>query len=161
MFRSLTRQQRLVVITGTVIIALIFLSAVLILLFDQPPQALPWPDLGAPCEANAALIFRQRGVAASVAITREAMLVTVSGSSDEAWDVFSATTRLAEMGCGPYNLIRIDVPDPDGRSDVRLYYELTGPELQLWAEGKMNDAQLAERMRRQMYQTSPIATPTP
>jgi hypothetical protein len=161
MFRSLTRQQRLVVITGAVVIALIFLSAIALLIFDQPPQALPLPDLGAPCEANAALLFRQNGVASSVSITREALLVTLSGASDQAWDVFSATTRLAAIGCGPYNLIRVDVPDPDGRPDVRLYYELTGPELQLWAEGKLNDAQLAERMRRQMYQTAPFVTLTP
>ena len=98
---------------------------------------------------------------ASVSITREALLVTINGSSDEAWDVFSATTRLVAMGCGPYNLVRVDVPDPDGRPDVRLFYELTGPELQLWVEGKINDAQLAERMRRQMYQTVPFVTPTP
>jgi hypothetical protein len=161
MFRSLTRQQRLIFIASAVFIAVIFLSAVLLLIFDQPPPALPRPDLGGPCEANAALVFRQQGVAASVSITREAMLVTISGSSDEAWDVFSATTRLATMGCGPYNLVRVDVPDPDGRPDVRLFYELTGPELQLWAEGKLNDAQLAERMRRQMYQAVPFVTPTP
>jgi hypothetical protein len=161
MFRSLTRQQRLILVTGAVVIALIFLSAVALLIFDQPPQALPWPDLGGPCEANAALIFRQHGVASSVSITRSALFVTVSGSSDQAWDVFSATVRLAAIGCGPYNLIRVDVPDPDGRPDVRLYYELTGPELQLWADGNIDDAQLAERMRRQMYQTVPVMTPTP
>jgi hypothetical protein len=161
MFRSLTRQQRLVLIASTAIIAFIFISAILLLLTDQPPQALPWPDLGAPCEANAALVFRQRGVAASVVITREALLVTVDGSSDQAWDVFSATTRLVTMGCGPYNLIRVDVPDPEGRPDVHLLYELTGPELQMWVEGQLNDAQLAERMRRQMYQTIPFTTPTP
>ncbi len=161
MFRSLTRQQRLILIAGTIMIAFIFLGAMMLLLFDQPPQALPWPDIGAPCEANAALVFRQEGVAASVSITREALLVTISGPSDQAWDVFSATTRLAAMSCGPYNLVRVDVPDPDGRPDVRLSYELTGPELQLWAEGKLNDAQLAERMRRQMYQTVPFVTPTP
>jgi hypothetical protein len=161
MFRSLTRQQRVILVASTAIIAIIFLSAILLLLTDQPPQALPWPDLGAPCEANAALVFRQQGVASSVSITRAALLVTVSGSSDQAWDVFSATTRLAAMGCGPYNLVRVDVPDPDGRPDVRLFYELTGPELQMWVEGKLNDAQLAERMRRQMYQTVPFVTPTP
>ena len=161
MFQSLTRQQRLIVIASTAFIAIIFLSAILLLLTDQPPQALPWPDLGAPCEANAALVFRQQGVASSVSITREALLVTVNGSSDQAWDVFSATTRLAAMGCGPYNLVRVDVPDPDGRPDVRLSYELTGPELQLWVEGQINDAQLAERMRRQMYQTVPFVTPAP
>jgi hypothetical protein len=161
MFRSLTRQQRLLVIASTAIIAVIFLSAILLLLTDQPPLELPWPDIGAPCEANAALAFRQQGIAASVSITRAAMLVTVDGPSSQAWDVFSATTRLAAMNCGPYNLIRVDVPDPEGRSNVRLYYELTGPELQLWAEGKIDDGQLAGRMRRQMYQTVPDATPTP
>jgi hypothetical protein len=161
MLRSLTRQQRLALIAGTAIIAGVFLTAILLLVTDEPPQPLAWPDTGAPCEANAALAFRQQGVAASVSITREALLVTVSGSSDQAWDVFSATTRLAALGCGPYNLIRVDVPDPEGRADVRLSYELTGPELQRWAEGQLNDAQLAERMRRQMYQTVPFATPTP
>jgi hypothetical protein len=161
MFRSLTRPQRTILIAGAAIIALIFLGAVLLLFNDQSPQPLPWPDIGAPCEANAALAFRQQGVAASVSITREALLVTISGSSDQAWDVFSATMRLTTMGCGPYNLVRVDVPDPEGRSDMRLSYELTGPELQLWAEGKLSDAQLAERMRRQMYQTVPFVTPTP
>jgi len=161
MLRSLTRQQRLVLIAAVTIIAFIFITAILLLLTDEPLQPLAWPDIGAPCEANAALVFRQRGVAASVAITREALLVTVNGSSDQAWDVFSATTRLPAMGCGPYNLVRVDVPDPDGRPDVRLFYELTGPELQMWVEGQLNDAQLADRMRRQMYQTLPFVTPTP
>ena len=159
MLRSLTRQQRLALLASAAIISGLFLAAILLLLTDEPPQPLAWPDIGAPCEANAALAFRQRGVAASVAITREALLVTVNGSSDQAWDVFSATTRLGTMGCGPYNLIRVDVPDPEGRPDVRLYYELTGPELQLWADGKLDDAQLAVRMRRQMYQAVPFATP--
>ncbi|CAG0936073.1 hypothetical protein TFLX_04937 [Thermoflexales bacterium] len=161
MLRSLTRQQRLALIAAVTFIAFTFIAALVLLITDVPPPRLTWPDLGAPCEVNAALAFRQQGVAASVSITREAMLVTVSGTSDQAWDVFSATTRLVPMGCGPYNLIRVDVPDPDGRSDVRLLYELTGPELQMWAEGQINDAQLAERMRRQMYQTVPFVTPTP
>ena len=161
MLRSLTRQQRLALIAAVTIIAFIFIAAIVLLLTDEPPPPLVWPDLNAPCEANAALAFRQQGVASSVSITREAMFVTVNGSSAQAWDVFSATTRLVPMGCGPYNLVRVDVPDPEGRSDVRLFYELTGPELQMWAAGQLNDAQLAERMRRQMYQTTPIATPTP
>ena len=161
MLRSLTRQQRLIVTAGAAIITFIFIAAIGLLLTDEPPQPSAWPDLGAPCEAKAALVFRQQRVAASVSITREALLVMVDGSSDQAWDVFSATTRLAAMGCGPYNLIRVDVPDPEGRPDVRLSYELTGQELQLWVGGQLNDAQLAERMRRQMYQTVPFVTPTP
>jgi hypothetical protein len=38
---------------------------------------------------------------------------------------------------------------------------LTGPELQLWVDGQLNDGQLAERMRRQLYQALPFATPAP
>lgn len=159
MLQSLTRQQRLILFASATILTFIFITALVLLLTDESPRPLPWPDLGAPCEANAALVLRQQGVASSVAITREALLVTVDGPSSEAWDVFSATTRLVTMGCGPYNLIRVDVPDPEGRPGVRLFYELTGPELQMWAEGKINDGQLAERMRRQMYQTVPFLTP--
>jgi hypothetical protein len=161
MLRSLTRQQRIALIAVVAINAFILTAAVVLLFTDEPPQRLEWPDLGAPCEANAALAFRQRGVAASVSITREAMLVAVNGPSAQAWDVFSATTRLAALGCGPYNLIRVDVPDPEERPNVRLYYELTGPELQLWVDGQINDGQLAERMRRQLYQALPFATPAP
>jgi hypothetical protein len=161
MLRQLTREQRLALIAVVAINAFILIAAVVLLVTDVPAQPLEWPDLGARCEANAALAFRQQGVASSVAITREALLVTVNGSSDQAWDVFSATTRLTSMGCGPYNLIRVDVPDPEGRPAVRLLYELTGQEIQLWAAGQLNDGQLAERMRRQLYQTIPFATPTP
>ena len=161
MLRSLTRQQRIALIAFVAVNAFIIIAAIVLLFADEPPQRLEWPDLGAPCEANAALAFRQRGVAASVSITRAAMLVTVDGPSTQAWDVFSATTRLAAMGCGPYNLIRVDVPDPEGRPDARLILELTGPELQMWVGGQLDDGQLAERMRRQLYQTLPFATPAP
>ncbi|HZY40686.1 MAG TPA: hypothetical protein VFF59_01665, partial [Anaerolineae bacterium] len=103
-----------------------------------------------------ALGLRQRGVAASVAITRQALLITVIGpDAAAAWEVFSATVQLATINCGPYNLIRVDVPDPDQRPNYRLVLELTGPELQAWADGRLTDGQLAERTRRQLYQTAP------
>ncbi len=161
MLRSLTRQQRIALMAVVAVNAFILITAAVLLFTDEPPQRLEWPDVGAPCESNAALAFRQRGVAASVSITRAAMLVTVDGPSAQAWDVFSATTQLATMGCGPYNLVRVDVPDPEGRPDARLILELTGPELQMWVDGQVDDGQLAERMRRQLYQTVPIASPTP
>jgi hypothetical protein len=159
-FSSLTLGQRLLLIGLAVFNGFILIAGLLLLLSPQP-EPLPLPDIGAPCEANAALSFRQQGVAASVAITNQAMLVTVDGPSAQAWDVFSATARLVKMGCGPYNLIRVDVPDPEGRRDVRLLYELTGPELQMWIEGQLDDVQLAERMRRQIYQTVSPITATP
>jgi len=160
-FESLTREQRILVAAFVAINAFIFIVAVLLLSGDTPPEPLVWPDVGAPCEAYAAASFRQQNVAASVTITRAAMFVTIDGPSTQAWDVFSTTARLATVGCGPYNLVRVDVPDPDGRPNVRLIYELTGPELQAWLDGKSSDVDLAERMRRQVYQTAPSLTPTP
>jgi hypothetical protein len=158
---SLTRHQRIALISVIVMNAVIFIAAFVLLSGDSPPEPVIWPDVGAPCEAYAAASFRQQNVAASVTITREALLVTVDGPSTQAWDVFSVTARLATLGCGPYNLVRVDVPDPDGRPNIRLMYELTGPELQLWLDGKSNDVELAQRMRRQVYQTAPLVTPTP
>jgi len=160
-FESLTREQRILVAAFVAINAFIFIVAVLLLSGDTPPEPLVWPDVGAPCEAYAAASFRQQNVAASVTITRAAMFVTIDGPSTQAWDVFSTTARLATVGCGPYNLVRVDVPDPDGRPNVRLIYELTGPELQAWLDGKSSDVDLAERMRRQVYQTAPQVTLTP
>jgi hypothetical protein len=161
LFESLTRQQRIALIAISAMNAVIFIIALSLLFGEPAPEPVIWPDAGAPCEAYAAASFRQQNVAASVTITREAMLVTVNGPSTQAWDVFSTTARLAALGCGPYNLVRVDVPDPDGRPNVRLLYELTGPELQLWLDGKSSDVELAERMRRQIYQTAPLVTPTP
>jgi len=160
-FESLTREQRILVAGFVAINAFIFIVAILLLSGDTPPEPLVWPDVGAPCEAYAAASFRQQNVAASVTITRAAMFVTIDGPSTQAWDVFSTTARLATVGCGPYNLVRVDVPDPDGRPNVRLIYELTGPELQAWLDGKSSDVDLAERMRRQVYQTAPQVTLTP
>ncbi len=161
LIESLTRQQRIALIAVIVLNAVIFIAAFILLSGQTPPEPLIWPDTGAPCEAYAAASFRQQNVAASVTITREAMFVTIDGPSTQAWDVFSITARIATLGCGPYNLVRVDVPDPDGRPNVRLIYELTGPELQLWLDGKSSDVDLAERMRRQVYQTAPPVTPTP
>jgi len=160
-FESLTREQRILVAGFVAINAFIFIVAILLLSGDTPPEPLVWPDVGAPCEAYAAASFRQQNVAASVTITRAAMFVIIDGPSTQAWDVFSTTARLATVGCGPYNLVRVDVPDPDGRPNVRLIYELTGPELQAWLDGKSSDVDLAERMRRQVYQTAPQVTLTP
>jgi hypothetical protein len=161
LIESLTRQQRIALIAIVVMNAVIFIAALVLLLGDTPPEPVIWPDTGAPCEAYAATSFRQHNVAASVTITRGAMLVTVAGPSTQAWDVFSVTARIAALGCGPYNTVRVDVSDPEGRSNVRLIYELTGPELQAWLDGQMSDVQLAERMRRQVYQTASPVTPTP
>lgn len=155
---TLSRRRRLALLLVGLLNVLVLGGLLLIVLADAPPPltTITAPDNSAQCEANAALGLRQRGVAASVAITRQVLLVTVIGpDAAAAWDVFSATVQLAAIHCGPYNLIRIDVPDPEQRPTYRLVLELTGPELQAWADGRLTDGQLAERTRRQLYQTAP------
>lgn len=154
---TLSRRRRLALLLVGVLNVLVF-GGLLLVLTDTPlpPAATTTPDNSSQCEANAALGLRQRGVAASVAITRQVLLITVIGpDAAAAWDVFSATVQLAAIHCGPYNLIRVDVPDPEQRPTYRLVLELTGPELQAWADGRLTDGQLAERTRRQLYQTAP------
>ncbi len=138
------------------------LTLALLLFTDQPAEPVATlTDNRQQCEGIAALKLRQAKVAASLTIENQALLVRVDGPSAEAWDVFSVTTQLTPLGCGPYNLIRVDVPDPSGRPTVRMTLELTGPELQYWADGVLNDAQLADRMRRQLYSIAAAPTATP
>ena len=161
LIESLTRQQRIALIAVIVMNAVIFIAAFVLLLGDTPPEPVIWPDTGAPCEAYAATSFRQQNVAASVTITREAMLVTIDGPSTQAWDVFSVTARIASSG--------LRALQPRARGCARSRWATQRP-LDLrthragtatWLDGKSSDVQLAERMRRQVYQTAPPVTPTP
>ncbi len=160
--RALPRRQRILLISIAVFNIAVLILLALVLFTDQPAEPIATlTENNQQCEETAALNLRQNGVAASVTITNQALLVRVDGPSAEAWDVFSVTTRLVPLGCGPYNLVRVDVPDPQDRPTVRMTLELTGRELQYWATGVLNDAQLADRMRRQLYPIEVEATPTP
>lgn len=156
--RALSRRQ-LGLLAGAVALNFVLLLGLVALLASPAPEPLPIASdaaKDAACEAAAALGLRQSGVAASVVITNEALFVSViEPDAAAAWDVFSVTARLHQAGCGPYNLIRVDVPDPEGRADLRLVLELTGLEVQYWADGRLSDVQLAEGMRRQLFQAPP------
>ncbi|MBI5564495.1 MAG: hypothetical protein HY870_06345 [Chloroflexi bacterium] len=154
---SLSRKQVIAVAVIAVLNVLVLGGLVVLLTTEELPPSLaltPGPDNNAQCEASAALGLRQQGVAASVSITDSALFVNVIGpDAAAAWDVFSVTARLSQFNCGPYNLVRVDVPDPAGQADTRLVLELTGPEVEHWATGQLTDGQLSERMRRLQYQT--------
>jgi hypothetical protein len=159
----LSRRQ-IIAVAVIAVVNLAVLGGLVLLLTtadSMPSLALtPGPDTSAQCEANAALTLRQQGVAASVSITDSALFVNVIGpDAAAAWDVFSMTAKLHRLNCGPYNLVRVDVPDPNGQPATRLVLELTGLEVQYWAEGQLTDGQLSERMRRLQYQTRPPAAP--
>jgi hypothetical protein len=160
---SLSRKQIIVVAVIAVLNLMVLGSLVLLLTTadSTPLLALtPGPANNAECEANAALTLRQQNVAASVSITDSMLFVNVIGpDAAAAWDVFSMTAKLSRLNCGPYNLVRVDVPDPTGQPATRLVLELTGLEVQYWADGQLTDGQLSERMRRLQYQTRPPVAP--
>ena len=160
---SLSRKQILAVVIVGVLNLAILGGLVLLLTTNEAPPLLaltPGPDNNESCEATAALTLRQQNVAASVSITDSMMFVNVIGpDAAAAWNVFSMTAKLSRLNCGPYNLVRVDVPDPTGQPATRLVLELTGLEVQYWAEGQLTDGQLSERMRRLQYQTRLPVTP--
>ena len=161
---SLTRRQRLTLLAIAVFnFAMLGALAVLVLTDTTAPIDQPsGPDNSVLCEANAALTLRQQRVPGTVSIVSNRLLeVDVAGpNAGAAWDVFSATVRLARAGCGPYDLIRVDVPDPDSRPNVRMLIEISWPEVEAWSKGKFDDGQLSERMHRQLYVSAPLPTPT-
>jgi hypothetical protein len=159
----LSRKQ-IIAVAGIALLNLLVLGGLVWLLTTTEPTPslalTPGPDNNASCEATAALTLRQQNVAASVSITDSMLFVDVIGpDAAAAWDAFSMTAKLSRLDCGPYNLVRVDVPDPTGEPATRLVLELTGLEVQYWADGQLTDGQLSERMRRLQYQTRPPATP--
>ena len=160
---SLTRRQRLTLLAIAVFnFAMLGALAVLVLTDTPAPIDQPsGPDNSVLCEANAALTLRQQRVPGTVSIVSNRLLeVDVAGpNAGAAWDVFSATVRLARAGCGPYDLIRVDVPDPDSRPNVRMLIEISWPEVEAWPKCKFDDGQLSERMHRPLLLRAPPPTP--
>jgi hypothetical protein len=156
---SLTRRQRLT-LGAIAAFNFIVLGALAVLLLSNTPLPVDQPsgpDNSADCEQSAALTLRQDGVAGTVSIVgRQLIQVNITGpDAGAAWNALSMTVKMVDAGCGPYNLIRVDVPDPDGRPNTRLLVELSWPEVEAWSKGKFDDGQLSERMRRRLYETTP------
>jgi hypothetical protein len=156
---SLTRQQRLVL--GAVLVFNVIVLGVLIwLVFSTSVEPLPrvrsiGPSNTIECETNAALTLRQQGISGSITISgSESIQVFVNGTdAGAAWNVFSTTLTLLRFDCGPYAVVRVDVPDPNQQPNTRLILETNWPDVKAWATGSLDDGQLADRMRRRLYQT--------
>lgn len=157
--KSLTRQQRLIL--GLALLTNVIVLGVLVWLVTSPSfQPEPLPQVTEPantveCENNAALNLRQQGISGSITINRTESIQVYVDSSDAstAWNVFSTTMTLLRYNCGPYAVVRVDVPDPDQRPNLRLVLEVNWADVQAWANGSMDDGQLSNRMRRRVYQT--------
>lgn len=154
---ALTRQQRLI-LGAALIFNVIVLAALIGLVFSNPaPAPLP-PPIGPSntieCENNAALHLRQQGVSGSVTISSSESIQVFVNDADAsaAWNVFSTTLTLLRFNCGPYTSVRVDVPDPNLRPNMRLILEVNWPDVLAWANHTLDDGQLADRMRRRVYQ---------
>ena len=155
---ALTRQQRLM-LGAALLVNVIILGALIWLIFSNPTPPPPAPPIGPSnsieCENNAALALRQQGVSGSITISgSESIQIYVNGAdAGAAWNVFSTTLSLPRFNCGPYAVVRVDVPDPNQRPNTRLVLDVNWPDIQAWVNGALDDGQLSDRMRRRLYQT--------
>ena len=160
---SLTRQQKITLLIFALLNVFILGALFVLVLADTAPVVEPpaAPDNSFDCAEKAAVDLGQHSVAAAVSvIDNQTLAVHVTGPDvGAAWEVFSMTVRLAQANCGPYPLIHVDVPDPEGHPDTRLMMELTWPQIEGWAAGKFDDGQLSQMMSRSTFQVLPIPTP--
>lgn len=72
-------------------------------------------------------------------------------ASDAAWDALAAALALPDAGCGPYRLVRVDVPDPSGQPGSRLLVQVDWIDLRAWGKGELDDGELAARVQATSY----------
>ena len=164
MRRSLSRRQRSVLILlGSV--NLILLGAITVLALSPAHKPVPTPTSARPhtmnaCQAGAARALTEQNVAGIVAIRDDGSIeFTMSGDDPaDAWAAFAVSAGLPRRGCGPYDPIRVDAPDPSRLPNRRLVVEASWLDVQAWSRGQIGDETLSERMTRAMY-TRPDSPP--
>ena len=156
---SLTRQLRWV-LGAALVFNVIVLGVLIWLVVSTAAEPLPLvtslgPSNTIECENNAALNLRQQGVSGSVTISGSHSLQVFINDTNAsaAWTVFSTTLTLLKFNCGPYSIVRVDVPDPNLRPNTRLILDVNSTDIQAWSNNTLDDGQLSDRMRRRLYQT--------
>jgi hypothetical protein len=94
-------------------------------------------------DADGALRFELSG--------RDASGLPLQRTTDAAWDALAASLSLPEAGCGPYPLVRVDVPDPSGQPGSHLLVEVSWIDLRAWGKGELDDGELAARVKATSY----------
>ncbi len=75
----------------------------------------------------------------------------LSRASEVAWDALPLALALPDAGCGPYQMLRVDVPDPSGQPGGRLLVEVSWIDLRAWGKGELDDGELSARLRATSY----------
>ena len=115
------------------------------------------------CQSQAARALAGRNVAGTVALDPDGAIdfKLSGGDPAEAWDAFTVAAALPADGCGPYDPIRVDVPDLSRSPSQRLVVEARWLDVQVWSQGRIDDETLSERTRRITYTDgSSSATPS-
>jgi len=94
-------------------------------------------------DADGALRFELSG--------QDAAGLILPRASDAAWEALAAAATLPDMGCGPYQLVRVDVPEPERQPGSRLLVEVNWLDLRAWSRGELDDGELAARARVTLY----------
>ena len=159
-----TRQRNALIGMGVAnAIVLLALAVLLIAPAPQPIElATPTPDTNIACRAAAARALAERRVAGTITIHADQSIDFVLGGEDpaSAWDAFAVSTELLSRGCGPYDPIRVDVPDPSLIPHQRLVVEARWDDVQAWSAGRISDNALSDRARRSTY-TQPASPAQP
>ncbi|HLF28088.1 MAG TPA: hypothetical protein VJG32_17290 [Anaerolineae bacterium] len=151
-----TRQRRILIGLGVANVVLLLAVGTLALApapepVSTAPSALP--DTSAACRSTAAGALSAHAVAGTVAIHADGGIdFSLSGADPaDAWDALAVSAELPELGCGPYDPIRIDVPDPSLTPRLRLVVEARWSDVQAWSLGRLDDTAFSERTHRSTY----------
>ncbi len=122
------------------------------------------------CQAFGAQLLAWRNLAGTARLDSDGILrFELSGQdmsgrplprgSEAAWDAMAAALSLPDGGCGPYRLLRVDVPAPGEQPGSRLLVEVGWIDLRAWGKGELDDGELAARLRATSYVRPEIMRP--
>jgi len=157
MWKTLSARQRRVLI-GLALANLVLLATMGVLTLSPTAATLPTGTRVAPgtniaCQTIAARALADRRVAGTIVVHADGSIdFTISGDDPTAaWDAFAASAELVERGCGPYDPVRVDVPDPSLIPGLRLVVEARWTDVQAWWQGRIDDGALSDRAARTTY----------
>ncbi|HJW84651.1 MAG TPA: hypothetical protein VJ754_10145 [Anaerolineae bacterium] len=154
--RLSARQRRVLLGLGLANLFVLIAAGALFLTPEPAPQpvhAPAPPETTLTCRTAAARALADLGVAGTIALRADSSIEFVIGGDDptDAWDAFAVSAEIGEHGCGPYDPIRVDLPDPSLAPDHRLVVEARWADVKAWSLGQIDDEALSSRARRSAY----------
>jgi hypothetical protein len=157
-----TRQRRVLIGLGLANLTLLIVAGTFVLTPEPETSPIPTPTLSSQaieCRTIAARLLADHEVAGTIAVYSDGSIEFVIGGDDPtaAWDSLAVSVEMTQRGCGPYDPIRVDVPDPSRVADRRLVVEARWIDVLAWSQGQIDDAKLSDRSKRTSYTRHPSA----